>query len=74
VPYFRHKHLLRIFQNKYLAWFLPVAGAIIIASPFPDEVGVSLMGLSKIKPWRFALLSFILNTAGIYILLTAINQ
>jgi len=34
---------------KYLSWSLPVIGAVIIASPFPDELGISLMGFSKMK-------------------------
>ena len=65
VPYFRKRHLLKITHHKHLAWFLPVIGAMIIASPFPDEIGISLMGISKISPIRFMIISYVLNTAGI---------
>ncbi len=61
-------HLL---NTKYFSWTLPVIGAIIIASPLPDEVGVSLMGISHMRPSRFLLLSFGLNFTGILIIITA---
>src|SRR3989338_7117944 len=32
-----------IFRSPYFAWFPPVFGAVIIASPFPDEVGLSML-------------------------------
>jgi hypothetical protein len=56
------KHLI---HTKYFSWTLPVLGAIIIASPLPDELGIGLMGISKLKTKQFVLLSFILNTIGI---------
>lgn len=58
----RLSHLL---ATPYFAWFAPVFGAIIIASPFPDEIGISLLGISKLKNWQFLLLSFVLNSFGI---------
>jgi hypothetical protein len=64
----RLHHLLK---TKYFSWTLPVVGAIIIASPLPDEVGVSLMGISNMRPSRFLLLSFALNFTGIFLVVTA---
>lgn len=58
--------LLAIFSTPYFAWFLPVLGACIIASPLPDEVGIGLMGISRIKTWQFLILTFALNSAGIF--------
>ncbi len=55
-----------IFKSPYFAWLLPLVGAFIIASPFPDEIGVSMLGASKIKQWQFFLLAFILNSIGIF--------
>ena len=53
--------------KKYL---LPVIAAIIISSPLPDEIGVSLLAASRsISTKSFSLLSYILNTAGIFIIL-----
>lgn len=63
-------YLVRIFRTPYFAWFVPLVGAAIIASPLPDEVGVGILGLSRLKNWQFMLLSFILNAAGIFIIVT----
>ena len=53
--------------KKYL---LPVIAAIIISSPLPDEIGVSLLAASRSISTRFfSLLSYVLNTAGIFIIL-----
>lgn len=63
--------LLSLLKLKPLKWLLPIVGAVIIASPFPDEIGVSLMGLSKIKTYKFFLLAFVLNAIGIFIVASA---
>lgn len=68
-PYFlKHgrPYIRILYKSPYFAWMLPVFGAFIIASPFPDEVGVGLLGLSKIKRWQFFLLSLVLNATGIF--------
>ena len=62
-----------IFTPRF-SWIVPVLGAIIIASPFPDEIGISLMGLSKIKNWQFVLISFILNSLGILFMIMIIKS
>ncbi|EKD86200.1 MAG: hypothetical protein ACD_37C00417G0004 [uncultured bacterium] len=69
--HFGGSHLTHILHSKYFHWTLPVVGALIIASPLPDEVGVSLMGISKMKTYKFILVSLILNFAGIYLVLLA---
>ncbi len=57
--------------NKKLKNYLLYAFAgIIVASPLPDEIGVSMITwLGKIKPIPLAILTFTLNTIGIFILL-----
>lgn len=64
-------HLTKILHTKYFSWTFPVFGAIIIASPLPDEIGVSLMGLSKVGTFKFLILSFILNVIGIFLIVSA---
>lgn len=59
----------RLKKNRAIRILLPVIGAAIIASPLPDEIGVSLMGVSRIKKRHFIPISFALNAAGIYLLL-----
>ncbi|OGD83200.1 hypothetical protein A2572_01955 [Candidatus Collierbacteria bacterium RIFOXYD1_FULL_40_9] len=65
------KHLKKLFHSKYFNWMLPVLGGIIIASPLPDEIGVSLMGISKMGTIKFAFLSYVLNSAGIFLIILA---
>lgn len=57
-----------ITKFRAFKWLFPVLGAIIIASPLPDEVGIAMLGFSKIKSSVFIPLSFVLNSAGIYII------
>ncbi len=64
----------KLFLTPYFIWLLPFLGAFIIASPLPDEAGISLMGLSKIKNWQFLSIFFLLNTIGIFIIILLAKQ
>lgn len=59
------RSLKRLSRRPFLHWFLPALGALIIASPFPDEIGLGLMGLAKTNKKYIAPLSFFLNALGI---------
>lgn len=62
---FSHKPL-----SKIKIYILYVFAGIIITSPLPDEVGVSMLaGLTKIKTYILAVISILLNTLGIFILI-----
>ena len=63
-------HLKALFRTPFFAWFSPFVGAVIIASPLPDEIGISILGISKLKNWQFILLSLVLNSAGIFVIVT----
>jgi uncharacterized membrane protein YdjX (TVP38/TMEM64 family) len=68
----RRSHLFALFKTPHFVWLTPVLGAIIIALPFlPDEAGIGLMGLTKIKQWQFMLLTFALNVAGLLLVILA---
>jgi len=72
VPLFKSfggSFLKKIFSTPYFIWLLPIVGATIIASPLPDEVGISMLGLSKVKNWYFIFITFLLNTIGILIII-----
>ena len=64
-------HFRKVLRTKYFSWTLPVVGAIMIASPLPDEIGVILMGISKLKTYQFFLVSFLLNAIGIFLVVSA---
>lgn len=61
----RIKHL---FHYRFIRWSLALLGALIIASPLPDELGLTLMGLSRMSTAKFVLISFSFNTIGIFII------
>ena len=63
-----HHHLKKILHTRYFSWTLPVLGAIVIASPLPDELGVSLMGISSMTATKFAMVSFFSHTLGMIFL------
>lgn len=58
----RFTRLLKFRFFRYLTFF---AGGLIIASPLPDELGISLLGLSKMREVYFVPLSFAFNFLGI---------
>jgi hypothetical protein len=68
---FGGNHLNHVLHSRYFHWTLPLVGALIIASPLPDEVGVSLMGISKMKTYKFIFVSFLLNAIGIFLVISA---
>ena len=64
----KSERFFSIFKLKLFRWMIPFVGALIIASPLPDEIGVAMLGLSKMNNSLFILLSFILNSAGVLII------
>lgn len=68
--YFGGDHIQHLIHTKYFGWSLPVIGALIIISPLPDELGVGLMGISQLKTHQFLILSFILNSVGIFLIVS----
>jgi hypothetical protein len=58
----RIKALLKL---RYFRWLTFFAGGLIIASPFPDELGITLLGFAKAKTSWFVPISFIFNFIGI---------
>jgi hypothetical protein len=63
-----------VFHQKFLVhvklYILYACAGIIIASPLPDEIGVSMLaGLTRIKASVLSVISFVMNTLGILLLL-----
>ena len=56
--------------HKLKVYFMYAFAGLIIASPLPDEAGVSILaGLTKIKQNKLVLISWFLNSLGILIML-----
>lgn len=62
------KRIKVLFKLKFFRWLTFLVGGLIIASPFPDELGISLLGFSKIRTSWFIPLSFIFNFIGILLI------
>lgn len=59
------RHFLNSFHLGFWKWLSPILGALIIASPLPDEFGVSLLGLSKVRIAILLPVAFVMNFLGI---------
>ncbi len=71
-PSVRH-HIFRSFHLGFLKWLSPVIGALIIASPLPDELGIALLGASKVKLSVLVPIAFVMNMIGICLLLGLVH-
>ena len=58
----------KLFHRRTFRWMLPFIGGLIIASPLPDELGLALLGIAKMRTSRFVLLSFTFNATGILLI------
>ncbi|MSR70467.1 hypothetical protein EXS62_00260 [Candidatus Kaiserbacteria bacterium] len=58
----------KIFHRRSFKRVLPFLGGLIIASPLPDELGLALLGISKMPTSRFLAISFAFNTVGILLI------
>src|SRR3989304_3240061 len=55
------------FRLRFFRWLIAFLGALVIASPLPDELGLMMMGFSKMRTLFFIPISFLLNSLGILI-------
>lgn len=53
-------------RKRFFLWGVPFLASFFIASPLPDEIGVSLFSLINFKPKYLSLITFTLNTLGIF--------
>ncbi len=60
-----HKRFKAAFDRRVFRWILPFVGALIIASPLPDELGITLMGVSTMSVRTLLPISFAMNALGI---------
>ncbi len=61
----RVRRALHIFKSRHFRRVLPVVGALIIASPLPDELGLALLGVSQMSTVRFFIIAYSMNFLGI---------
>ena len=61
----KFKKIKVLLKFKSFRWLFSLLGALIIASPLPDDVGLMLLGLSKMNTYLFSFFMLILNFIGI---------
>jgi uncharacterized membrane protein YdjX (TVP38/TMEM64 family) len=57
----------RIFKSEMFRFLDPIIGALFIASPLPDEIGLVILGLAHVSAKRLAIITFVLHSIGIFI-------
>ncbi|HRH26656.1 MAG TPA: hypothetical protein PLZ99_00675 [Parcubacteria group bacterium] len=57
-----------LFKLRYFRWFTFLLGGFLIASPLPDELGIGLLGFSRMKSKYFIPVSFVFNFIGIVLI------
>lgn len=62
----RRFHLL--FKRRFFRWITFLIGGFILASPLPDELGIAVLGFSKMRVKYFVPLSFAFNFLGIMLI------
>ncbi|MDQ2932900.1 MAG: hypothetical protein M3Q80_00775 [bacterium] len=63
------KKIMTSFHFGFLKWLSPLLGALLIASPLPDELGLTLLGMSKVRLTVLIPIAFTMNFIGIYSLI-----
>ncbi len=64
----KYKRIKTIFRHRFFRWLTPLVGALIIATPLPDEIGIAMMGLSHMNTKVLMVVSFVMNFIGIYLI------
>lgn len=68
------RRVTQMFRNRFFRYLTFFAGGLVIASPLPDELGVSLLGFSRMREVYFIPLSFGFNFLGVFLIGLAIRS
>lgn len=59
-------------SDRVRRWILWSFAGIILASPLPDELGISIVsGIAQMRPRNFAIMCYCFNTLGVLVVLLA---
>jgi len=65
-----HAYKLKRIRNKFVLEISPILAFLIFLSPLPDELAAMLLGLEKYSLKRFAIISFVANSLGVFSILS----
>lgn len=60
----------KILNRRPFSWIVPTLGAVVLASPLPDELGLLMLGASKLSQSYFVPFVYTVNVVGIFLLVT----
>lgn len=63
----KQERFTKIFCLKLFGWLVPFMGALVVASPLPDEIGLAMMGIARMKTRLFITVVFVLDFVGLLI-------
>lgn len=66
----KSRKITHFFKKGFFRWLSPLIGAIIIASPLPDEIGITMMGISKTQLSLLIPISFVMNFIGVLLVVS----
>ena len=69
----KFNHFKKILHTKYFAWMMPLIGLLVFLSPLPDELGISLLGLSKLRAYQFLFISIFNHALGMFLVVSAVK-
>ncbi len=69
----RVKRWSSIFHLKLFRYLTPLLGALIIASPLPDELGLAMMGFSRMHIGLLIPISYSMNFLGILVVTSLLH-
>lgn len=52
-------------KTKHYKWLYQIAGAILILTPLPHDIGIKLLGSGKLKKYQYIELSALVNVIGL---------
>ncbi len=62
------ERLAKVMHLNMFKWTIPFIGALIIVSPFPDEIGLAMLGIARTKLSALVPISLSMNALGILII------
>jgi hypothetical protein len=60
----------RYTKRRPVRFLLQVLGGAVIASPLPEEIGLTLLGISHLSFWRIISVTYVLDIIGAYLVIT----
>ncbi len=64
----KFKRFLALSRHGLARWIIPFLGAAVIASPLPDEIGLGLMGMTRMRLIYVLPITFFMNYLGVLLI------